>query len=117
MLKWFFRRRIAAFGRAWGYDVSYMREILEASLPAARRFAAVTRFAHHREDVPPAAGYAASLVALMAEDCGPCVQLVVRMAERTGIDPAILRAWAAWDLRHGLLERPLDVSRAFRLSR
>ena len=32
-------------------------------------------------------------------------------------DPAILRAWAAWDLRHGLLERPLDVSRAFRLSR
>jgi ABC-type nitrate/sulfonate/bicarbonate transport system substrate-binding protein len=30
-------------------------------------------------------------------------------------DPAILHAWAAWDLQHGLLERPLDVSKAFHL--
>ncbi len=30
-------------------------------------------------------------------------------------DPAVLRAWAAWDLKHGLLQRPLDVSAAFRL--
>lgn len=28
-------------------------------------------------------------------------------------DPAVLRRWAAWDLEHGLLERPLDVRRAF----
>ena len=25
-------------------------------------------------------------------------------------DPAVLHAWADWDLEHGLLERPLDVS-------
>jgi hypothetical protein len=31
-------------------------------------------------------------------------------------DPAVLRAWAAWDLRHGVLERPLDVRSAFRLN-
>jgi putative hydroxymethylpyrimidine transport system substrate-binding protein len=30
-------------------------------------------------------------------------------------DPAVLRAWAAWDLRHGLLEKPLAVGEAFRL--
>jgi ABC-type nitrate/sulfonate/bicarbonate transport system substrate-binding protein len=30
-------------------------------------------------------------------------------------DPAVLREWAAWDLEHGLLKRPLDVSEAFRL--
>jgi putative hydroxymethylpyrimidine transport system substrate-binding protein len=28
-------------------------------------------------------------------------------------DPAVLREWAAWDLRHGLLERPLDVAASF----
>jgi len=28
-------------------------------------------------------------------------------------DPAVLRAWARWDLAHGLLERPLDVEAAF----
>lgn len=32
-------------------------------------------------------------------------------------DPSVLGAWAAWDLQHGLLERPLDVSKAFRLPR
>ncbi len=32
-------------------------------------------------------------------------------------DPAVLRAWARWDLAHGLLTRPLDVSAAFQLSR
>jgi NitT/TauT family transport system substrate-binding protein/putative hydroxymethylpyrimidine transport system substrate-binding protein len=29
--------------------------------------------------------------------------------------PAVLHAWAAWDLQHGLLERPLDVKAAFEL--
>ena len=28
-------------------------------------------------------------------------------------DPAVLHAWAAWDLMHGLLEKPLDVKAAF----
>jgi putative hydroxymethylpyrimidine transport system substrate-binding protein len=30
-------------------------------------------------------------------------------------NPAVLQAWAHWDLRHGLLEQPLEVSEAFRL--
>lgn len=30
-------------------------------------------------------------------------------------DPAVLREWAAWDLAHGLLKKPLDVEEAFRL--
>lgn len=32
-------------------------------------------------------------------------------------DPRVLREWAAWDLEHGLLQRPLDVEDAFALSR
>lgn len=31
-------------------------------------------------------------------------------------DPAVLHEWAAWDLQHGLLERPLDVGAAFKLN-
>jgi NitT/TauT family transport system substrate-binding protein/putative hydroxymethylpyrimidine transport system substrate-binding protein len=30
-------------------------------------------------------------------------------------DAEVLREWAAWDLEHGLLQRPLDVEAAFRL--
>jgi NitT/TauT family transport system substrate-binding protein/putative hydroxymethylpyrimidine transport system substrate-binding protein len=33
----------------------------------------------------------------------------------TPFDRAVLREWAAWDLEHGLLERPLDVDSAFRI--
>ncbi|HZK15003.1 MAG TPA: ABC transporter substrate-binding protein [Solirubrobacterales bacterium] len=32
-------------------------------------------------------------------------------------DRAVLEEWAAWDLEHGLLERPVDVERAFLLDR
>ena len=32
------------------------------------------------------------------------------------LDPARLRAWAAWDVRFGILKRPPDVARAFALS-
>jgi putative hydroxymethylpyrimidine transport system substrate-binding protein len=28
-------------------------------------------------------------------------------------DPAVLQAWATWDLKHGLLEKPLNVEAAF----
>jgi putative hydroxymethylpyrimidine transport system substrate-binding protein len=31
-------------------------------------------------------------------------------------DAAVLRAWAAWDLKHGLLKRPLEVNAAFSLN-
>jgi NitT/TauT family transport system substrate-binding protein/putative hydroxymethylpyrimidine transport system substrate-binding protein len=31
-------------------------------------------------------------------------------------DPAVLREWAAWDLEHGLLKRPLKIDEAFRLT-
>ncbi len=32
-------------------------------------------------------------------------------------DPGVLRQWSAWDVEHGLLERPVDVEAAFQLSR
>ena len=32
-------------------------------------------------------------------------------------DPAVLREWVAWDVEHGLLERPIAVEDAFRLAR
>jgi putative hydroxymethylpyrimidine transport system substrate-binding protein len=31
------------------------------------------------------------------------------------LDPTVLRKWVAWDVQHGLLERPLDIARAFHL--
>jgi alkylhydroperoxidase family enzyme len=99
MLKWLLRRRIAAFERAFGYDMSYARDILEASPRALMAFGRIRGLANYRRGVPRDAYYVAKLVAARAEDCGPCTQLVVTMAEHAGVAPAVLRAVLARDER------------------
>jgi hypothetical protein len=97
MIGWLMRKRIRKFEQDFDYDMSYAREMFEASPRAFFRFARVSGLAAHREGVPIEAWYAAKLVATLSEDCGPCTQLVVTMAERDGVNPATLRAIVAGD--------------------
>jgi hypothetical protein len=97
MLKWFLRRQIAAFERTWNYDASYIREMIDADPQAMMMFGKVQGLSRYRKDLPLAAYCAAGLTAVMAEDCGPCTQLGIDMAQREGADPAILRAIVARD--------------------
>ncbi|MEK6806928.1 MAG: hypothetical protein AABY95_09815 [Pseudomonadota bacterium] len=80
------------FEREFDYDMSYGREILDADLGAFLKFGLLTPFVEHRRDVPAEAYYAAKLLGTMSEDCGPCTQLVVKMAERDGVSAEVLRA-------------------------
>ena len=93
MLSW----RLRSFERSFDYDVSYGRDILDASLIAFLRFAPISALSAHRQDIPREAWYAAKLATTVAEDCGPCTQLVVTMAERDGVEPATLRAILSGD--------------------
>jgi hypothetical protein len=97
MLKWLLRRQIAAFERNWSYDASYIREIIDADSRAMIAFGKVQSLSRYRKDVPLAAYCAAGLIAVMAEDCGPCTQLGIDMAQREGVDPVVLRAIVARD--------------------
>lgn len=92
MLKRFLRWRTAAFERTWNYDASYLHELIAADPRAFMAFGKLQAITNYRHDVPAAAFVAAGLVAVMAEDCGPCTQLGIDMAEREGIDPMVLRA-------------------------
>jgi hypothetical protein len=98
MMKWLVRRRIAAFEKAWNYDSSYARDILDADPGALLAFGKVMGLSRYRKDVPAAPYYAAKIVAVMSEDCGPCTQLIVDMAQKEGVDPAVLRAIVARDI-------------------
>lgn len=91
MLKWIARRRLDAFENAFDYDASYMRAMLDTSWKGFLRFNAIVKLAAHREDVPVDAWHAAKLVGTIAEDCGPCTQLGVRMAEAAGVPSSVLR--------------------------
>jgi hypothetical protein len=113
MLKWLMRRGIAAFERKWQYDASYLHEIIEASPRAAWMFSRAAAIGSYRKDVPLAAWAAAAITAVRHEDCGPCTQLGVSMAERSGVDPMVLRAILAEDPA----AMPDDVALAWRFTR
>ncbi len=87
-------------------------ELVESMVAATRRgYAAASR--------DPAAALAALLAADPALDrAEQAAQLRALGADLrpAPFDPGILRAWARWDLEHGLLERPLRVREAFDLS-
>ena len=97
MLKWFLRRQIGGFERAWNYDASYLREMIDIDPQSLTTFWKVQGLSRYRKDIPLAPYCAAGIVAVMSEDCGPCTQLGIDMAERQGVDPAILRAVVARD--------------------
>lgn len=92
MLRWFLKRQIAAFERKWNYDASYMRELIDIDPWAMLAFGKLQALGRYRGGAPVNAYTAAGLVAVMAEDCGPCTQLGIIMAEKEGVDPKVLRA-------------------------
>jgi hypothetical protein len=85
MRSWIARRTLRAFARRYGYDVSYLLMMLNHSPAAFFKFAPVMKAAAHREAVPIDASFTAKIVGALAEDCGPCTQLVVDMALEAGM--------------------------------
>ena len=85
MRNWIARRSLRAFAKRYGYDVSYLEMLLNESPAAFFNFAPLMKAAAHREAVPIEASFAAKIVGALAEDCGPCTQLVVDMALEAGM--------------------------------
>jgi hypothetical protein len=91
MIRWALGKAIDRFERDWNYDAGYMRDIIDASPRAAWLFSRVTALGQFRRDLPIEPWFAAGITAVRHEDCGPCTQLAVTMAERAGVSPAVLR--------------------------
>jgi hypothetical protein len=99
MRSWIARRTLRAFTRRYGYDVSYLLTMLNNSPAAFFKFAPVMKAAAHREAVPIDASFAAKIVGALAEDCGPCTQLVVDMALEAGMAKDQIEAVLRRDVR------------------
>jgi hypothetical protein len=85
MRSWIARRSLRAFAKRYGYDVTYLEMLLNESPTGFFKFAPLMKAAAHREAVPVEASFAAKIVGALAEDCGPCTQLVVDMALEAGM--------------------------------
>ena len=92
MLKWLMHRGVKAFERQWAYDAAYLHELIDVDPRAAWAFQRATALGRYRRGIPADALAAAGITAVRSEDCGPCTQLGVSMAEAAGVDPAVLRA-------------------------
>ena len=113
MFEWLMHKGIAAFERQWKYDASYVHEIIDADPRAAWMFQRSVGLGKYRKDVPADALFTAGITAVRNEDCGPCTQLGVSMAEKSGVDPKVLRAV----LTENPQMMPPDVALAWRFTR
>jgi hypothetical protein len=90
------RFAIRPFERAFSYDAGYMRDLLAASPATFLKFGVLSGLTPRR-DAPAEALAAAGIAATLREDCGPCTQIGVDVAERAGVTGATLRAILAGD--------------------
>jgi hypothetical protein len=97
MLTWLIHRKLAKFEQRYGYDLTYARELLATDLGAFLRLGKITNAIGWHRDVPLDVYYGAKLTGTVAEDCGPCTQLVVTMALADKVDPRIVAAIVAGD--------------------
>ncbi|MDJ0949476.1 MAG: hypothetical protein QNJ94_11195 [Alphaproteobacteria bacterium] len=112
MRKSFAKRQLKAFSDRYDYDVTYMEHMLDVSPDAFFKFAGLTELAQHREAAPTEAFYAAKLVGALAEDCGPCVQLVVDMAREAGLSPGSIEGV----LTRNFAKMDVDTALGFRFA-
>lgn len=92
MLKRFLHGRLAQLEKSFGYDATYLHEVIDISVPAFVKFGLFQTMSSHRKNIPRDVWYAARIAATLSEDCGPCTQLVVDMAVREGMPREIVSA-------------------------
>lgn len=110
MLKSWMHRKLRAFADPFGYDATYLHEMIDIAPMAAMKFQLFQIMAQHRDGVAGDAWHAARLAGALSEDCGPCTQLCVDIAIKDGVEPQKLAAL----LRGDIEQAGPDAALAFR---
>jgi alkylhydroperoxidase family enzyme len=98
MLTWIARRFLDTFEREWSYDVSYAREILDVGgYEALAPINGIQKAMSYKRDLPADILFTSRIVTTRAGDCGPCLQLVVKMAQRGGVSDKTIAAVLSGD--------------------
>jgi AhpD family alkylhydroperoxidase len=100
---------IEAREREIGVALDYQRDMAQAAPGSAFRLAEIGRLARENQSVPGAVAAMAALGAVLAEDCGDCVQIHVNLAAKAGIERRHIKA--ALDNR--VTELPSDLKLGF----
>ncbi len=79
------KRSFARFGSRYGYDASYLQELVDTDRNGALKLVLASSFTRHRFGLPPAPYFAAKIVATRYADCGSCLKLAINMAAEAGV--------------------------------
>lgn len=83
---------VASAERRYGEDMAWARDVSALGRAAFWRLIGFYRFAGFRRAAPRDLMALARLGAVMAEDCGPCTRIVVKVARNEGVPPDLMRA-------------------------
>ena len=82
--------QIRAFQERYDYDASFLARLYEGSSAAHEAFVAAQSLGAVHGALPEDAYFVACIATMVAEDCGPCGQLNVRLALEGGVDRALI---------------------------
>lgn len=85
-------QQLKTFEAHYQYDASYLFDLLEISPTGFDKFVDFMPLSQHREDAPIDAHFIAHLIATRSADCGPCLELVTKMAKEAGVPQTIIDA-------------------------
>lgn len=104
------RAQTRSFGAHYDYDTAYMEEMLEECPEAFTLFSAASPMTSLRSRLPVSAHFVVRLAAMQAADCGPCLEMTIKMAREAGVVDALIRG----TLQEGLgLDPEMEKLRAF----
>ena len=92
MIRRLITRQLAKEERVLGESLDYLRGILAHSLSAFFKFGMFIPLSKHRKVLPTDAYRVARIVATRDEDCGPCVQIELNLAQKEGVPAKVLQA-------------------------
>lgn len=87
MMRSYMKRKIEGIETHYGYDASYMHEIVETDASAGFKLMLALGFLNHDFGLPAEIAFAAGVRSTMRADCGPCLKLGVDKAREAGIAP------------------------------
>ena len=85
------KKQVAVFGDRYGYEVSYLQELVDTDRTGAVKTLLAGPFNRHRFGLPAAPYFAAKIIATRRADGGACLKLAIDMAVEAGVPLAAVR--------------------------
>lgn len=92
MLRAVILRKLNSVENELGQSMDYLRHVVRTSVGAFLKFVKIMPLAQYRRTLPIEPYHIAHIVATRNADCGPCTQIAIDQAGKSGVPLEVLRA-------------------------